>query len=73
MARTLNEGCYMYMFQDCSKLASVSCSATNISAETCTTDWLKNVAATGTFTTPSTTAWETGANGIPEGWTRVDK
>jgi hypothetical protein len=34
--------------------------------------WFNNVPATGTFTTPSTTSWSTGINGIPSGWTRVD-
>lgn len=72
-ATTLAQYCYQVMFSGCTKLASVSCSATDITASNCTTNWLQDVAATGTFTTPSTTAWETGANGIPEGWTRVDK
>ena len=72
-AKTLTVSCYDSMFQNCTKLASVSCSATDISADDCTTNWLQDVAATGTFTTPSTTSWESGASGIPEGWTRIDK
>ena len=72
-AKTLTVSCYDSMFQNCTKLASVSCSATDISADDCTTNWLQDVATTGTFTTPSTTSWESGASGIPEGWTRIDK
>jgi hypothetical protein len=68
------------MFQGCSKLSSVTCLATNISASYCTDNWLTGVAATGTFITPSSTNWSTGAStewpygvsGIPDGWTRVD-
>jgi len=71
-ATTLADYCYYFMFNGCTNLASVSCSATDISAKDCTTDWLQGVAATGTFTTPSTTDWTSGFNGIPEGWTRVD-
>lgn len=71
-ATTLADYCYYFMFNGCTNLASVSCSATDISAKDCTTDWLQGVAATGTFTTPSTTDWTSGFNGIPEGWTRAD-
>ena len=72
-APTLADYCYWCMFSSCSKLASVTCLATNISASNCTTDWLKNVAATGTFTkAPAMTSWTTGNNGIPSGWTVED-
>ena len=68
-ATTLLNNCYYQMFKGCTKLNSVTCLATNISATNCTTDWLDNVAATGTFTkTASMTSWTTGASGIPSGW-----
>jgi hypothetical protein len=57
------------MFSGCTKLNSVTCLATNISANNCTYGWLTGVAATGTFTKAGTTSWTTGGDGIPEGWT----
>jgi hypothetical protein len=69
-APVLAVNCYSYMFEDCTKLSSITCLATDISAEDCTLDWLTGVSATGTFTTPSTTAWTEGGSGIPSGWTR---
>jgi hypothetical protein len=71
-AETLVTNCYMRMFYGCTKLNSVTCLATDISASNCTAGWLDGVAASGTFTTPSTTNWPSGVNGIPNGWTRVD-
>ncbi len=61
------------MFLGCTNLNSVTCLATNISASSCTTDWLSGVAATGTFTkAASMTSWSSGASGIPSGWTVAD-
>lgn len=71
-ATTLTNWCYCSMFQDCTSLNYVKCLARNVSAYNCTASWLKNVPATGTIETPSSTNWTTGRNGIPEGWTRVD-
>ncbi len=73
-ATTLANYCYSGMFSGCTSLASVTCLATDISAIGCTADWLKNVAASGTFTkADGMTGWTTGASGIPAGWTVVDK
>lgn len=72
-ATTLTTSCYETMFDTCTSLNNVHCLATNISATNCTKNWLNNVAATGTFTTPSSTSWTTDStSGIPEGWTRVN-
>ena len=62
------------MFRDCNSLNSITCAATDITAEKCTDDWLKNVATTGTFTTPGETDWtlKNSGSGIPANWTRVD-
>ena len=69
-ATTLTEACYNGMFSGCTNLNSIKCLATDISAPDCTTDWLKDVAATGTFTkAASMTSWTTGSSGIPSGWT----
>ena len=68
--------CYESMFNGCTSLNSVTCLATNITQSNCTKNWLNNVAATGTFITPSGTNWASKTNtasnvqGIPDGWTR---
>jgi hypothetical protein len=66
------------MFQGCTKLNSVTCLATDITAETCTSNWLDNAGTDESVTsrqffTPSATAWaRPSVNGIPDGWTRVN-
>ena len=73
LATTLAEGCYGGMFYGCTNLNSIKCLATDISADSCTTDWVTDVAASGTFTkAASMTSWTTGVNGIPNGWNVVD-
>ena len=69
-AATLVQYCYYRMFYNCSSLNSVTCLATDISAQSCTSEWLRNVASSGTFTkSESMTGWTSGVNGIPSGWT----
>ena len=69
-AATLDRSSYYQMFYGCSALNEVTCLATDISASNCLTNWVKNVASTGTFSKASgMTDWTTGANGIPSGWT----
>ena len=69
-ATTLENGCYYFMFNNCSSLNYIKCLATDISATSCTNNWVKNVASTGTFVKNSSmTSWTTGANGIPTDWT----
>ena len=70
-ATTLVASCYKLMFKDCTSLNNVVCLATNINATDCTSQWLENVASSGTFATPSSTNWSTGTSGIPSGWNRV--
>ena len=70
-ATTLVKDCYKNLFSGCNALTSVTCYATDISASGCTTNWLYNVAASGTLTTPSSTAWvNNNVSGVPTGWTR---
>jgi hypothetical protein len=58
------------MFTMCSNLSSVTCLATDISAQNCTMGWLQGVSQTGTFTKAAgMNAWTTGEDGIPSGWT----
>ena len=72
-ATTLANYCYNSMFRNCSSLNYIKCLATDISAISCTSNWVRSVQTTsGTFITPSTTQWSTGYDGIPSNWTRVD-
>lgn len=72
-ATTLTDFCYGAMFMGCISLNYVRCLATNISASNCTMDWLKGVAASGTFVkNASMSSWPTGTSGIPSGWTVQD-
>ena len=72
-ATTLTNSCYDSMFFGCTSLTSITCLATNISASSCTYNWVSSVAANGTFTkAASMTSWTTGKNGIPSGWTVQD-
>ena len=71
-ATTLTNNCYNGMFQGCSNLNKVTCLATDITATDCTTNWLSNVASTGTFNKAAGVNWSTGVNGIPEGWTVIE-
>ena len=67
-AETLVRNCYYMMFNTCKKLNEVTCYAKDISANSCTTAWLQDVAATGTFYKAIET-WPSGTSGIPTGWT----
>ena len=74
-AATLKNGCYSYMFRDCTSLRTVRCMATNPvlsdygvepAIEGNVDDWLKNTAASGTFSKKSGVTWPAGS--IPSGW-----
>ena len=75
-ATTLGDYCYYGMFYGCSSLNEVRCqmpssySSSDISKYT--SDWLSNVASTGTFYTNADANWPSGASGIPTGWTRTN-
>lgn len=72
-ATTLANNCYGFMFKDCTSLSAITCLATDISAYSCTTNWVSGVAASGTFKKPSNmSSWTTGTDGIPSGWTVED-
>ena len=72
-ATTLEDYCYVDMFLGCTSLNSITCLATDISATRCVTQWLSNVASTGTFTKASSmSGWSIGEDGIPSGWTVQD-
>ena len=72
-ATTLAKQCYQGLFNTCPNLNSITCLATDISANRCTASWVTSVASSGTFIkAPSMTSWTRGSNGIPNGWTVVD-
>lgn len=71
-ATILVDDCYSGMFFDCEQLNSITMLATDISAENCLSQWVQNVAATGTFTKDANATIPTGVNGIPSGWTVID-
>lgn len=72
-ATTLSSYCYRNMFYGCKSLRYIKCLATDISASSSHTNWVSNVAATGTFVKSSSmTSWGTGSSGIPIGWTVVN-
>ena len=68
-AKVLVDSCYSFMFVDCSSLNSVRCLATDVTVPNALDTWLTGVASTGTFEKPYGVSYETGGNGIPEGWT----
>ena len=73
-ATTLAYSCYSDMFLECTSLEKITMLATDISATYCLDDWVKGVAATGTFTKASSmTTLPTGDSGIPSGWTVVNQ
>lgn len=66
-------GTYYQMFYGCSSLNYVKCMLKNSSYGFGGNNWLYGVAGTGTFVkNKETKGWETGASGIPEGWTVID-
>ena len=72
-APTLVRTCYRQMFSK-SKVTSITCLATDISAFECITDWMSDMkTSNGTFyRAPGTTHFAPGQNGIPSGWTVED-
>lgn len=70
-ATTLASSCYSSMFMSCSSLSSVEVAFTEWTSGA-TTNWIYGVAASGTFTCPSTLPDERGNSCIPSGWTKVD-
>ena len=68
-ATTLKDYCYANMFSGCTHLNYIKCLANDISATNCTSDWLYDVSATGTFIKDVNTTWPSSDDGIPSNWT----
>ena len=72
-ATTLEQSCYADLFRNCTLLNNIICLATDVSATTCTSNWVNNVASIGTFhKAAGMNDWPTGVSGIPSGWTVFD-
>jgi hypothetical protein len=70
LATTLTASCYNQMFKGCTSLSYIKMLATDVSANGCLSDWVKDVAASGYFVKNENATWNvTGANGVPSGWT----
>lgn len=65
-AATLVSGCYNYMFKGCANLNYIKCLAKPI-PEGCTTEWVNDVAESGTFVSADGVFWSAGVNGNPWG------
>ena len=70
-ATSLDYQSYHAMFSGCTNLSRVTCYANPNSSYM--TDWLKGTAAEGTFVKAAGSTWTVGTNGIPAGWTVVEK
>ena len=69
-ATTLADDCYNNMFNGCSNLNKVLTYADDISTSNCTTNWLNNVASSGTLYNAGSAVYTTDSpSGIPTGWT----
>ena len=70
-ATTLVDGCYNEMFEGCSSLNYVKAMFLDV-VDDCLDDWLKDVAATGTFIRHDLASWNKAEAGIPDDWDVVD-
>lgn len=70
---TLVSKCYYAMFNNCRKLASVKCLATDLSATNCIYVWLANTSSTGVFIQAENVAYPRSSSGIPTGWVDIEK
>ena len=72
-APVLSQYAYIGIFKSCPKVNYVKCLATNITAGSCTANWLNGVASNGTFVkAASMSSWTRGVDGIPNNWTIQD-
>lgn len=76
-ASVINGYAYRDMFDGCSSLNYIKCLATTaysgvLQDSVFAYNWITNISQTGTFVKASGANWETGINGIPEGWTVIE-
>ncbi|MBR5373591.1 MAG: leucine-rich repeat protein [Paludibacteraceae bacterium] len=68
-AATFSMECYDAMFYGCTNLSRILVSFDDWNVGYCTSEWVKDVAPTGTFICPKDLPLEYGVSKIPEGWT----
>ena len=69
-AITLADFCYGSMFNGCYSLSYINAMFTTTPGSSYTSNWVKDVKATGTFVKNAEATWNvTGNNGVPTGWT----
>ena len=78
LAETLVKQCYGGMFNYCTRLNYIKCTATSgFSTSQCLNAWVANVASSGTFVKDvdvqiASGSWTIGTNGIPTNWLVYD-
>lgn len=76
LAETMVRECYGYMFTGCRSLNYIKCMAINgLNAASAKTNWVNNVASSGTFvkdSSVSVSTWSRGTSGIPTNWIVYD-
>ena len=70
-AKILARRCYYALFNGCTSLNNLTVYADDISADSCISEWLRDVAAKGTFRNLGSATYGRGTSGIPSGWTEV--
>ena len=70
-ATTLADYCYKLMFDRCSNLSSITCLATNITANGCLSNWLIYAGTNAASPTLHVKSWMTSHNWNAHGWTIV--
>lgn len=71
-APILVQECYRQMFSEGTKITTITCLATDISALNCLDDWVANVPSGGTFYKAPGVNYPSGQDGIPASWTVVE-
>lgn len=69
---TLTGSAYSGMFNGCTSLKYIKMLATDISASNCLSNWVTNVASSGTFVKKAGVTIPSGNNGIPNNWTVIE-
>ena len=75
-AAILVDQCYEQMFDSCVNLNYIKCLATGITGRVgrdTTSNWVYGVSPTGTFVKKAGVNWQTGVNGIPDGWDVIEE
>ncbi len=68
-AKTLTSNCYSFMFDGCSSLNYIKVKCTTKPSSTYSSNWLRGVAAAGTFTKTGSWSVTRSTSCVPTGWT----